>query len=88
MCMLGGTTPRAAKLSSLIVILRARASVEVRVMPKSRINDPRHWRERAQEARIVADALTDPDSNSRMLRVAEDYEVLAQRAEQRLHHST
>jgi nucleoside-diphosphate-sugar epimerase len=26
------------------------------------INDPKHWRERAEEARTVADDLTDPES--------------------------
>jgi hypothetical protein len=48
------------------------------------INDPKHWLERAEEARTVAEQLTDPDSRSRMLRIAEDYEELARRAEARL----
>ena len=48
------------------------------------INDPKHWRERAEEARAIADQLTDPDSKRRMLRVAKDYEELARRAEKRL----
>ena len=52
--------------------------------PKIPIDDPKHWRERAEEARTVADQLTDPDSKRRMLRVADDYEELARRAEKRL----
>ena len=53
-------------------------------MAKVPINDPKHWRERAEEARTVADELTDPDAKRRMLRIAADYEELAKRAERRL----
>ena len=52
-------------------------------MAKIPINDPKHWRERAEEARTVADELTDPDSKRRMLRIADDYEELARPAERR-----
>jgi len=53
-------------------------------MPKVPINDPKHWRERAEEARTVADAMSDPDSKRKMLRISDDYEELARRAEKRL----
>jgi hypothetical protein len=53
-------------------------------VPKIPVNDPKHWRERAEEPRTVADELTDPDSKRAMLRIAKDYEELARRAEQRL----
>src|SRR5262249_27151800 len=45
------------------------------------INDPKHWRDRAEEARTVADQITDSDSKRKMLRIADDYEELARRAE-------
>ena len=53
-------------------------------MAKVPINDPKHWRDRAEEVRTIADQLTDPDSKRRMLRIAKDYEELARRAERRL----
>jgi hypothetical protein len=53
-------------------------------MAKVPINDPKHWRERAREARTVADAMADEHSRKRMLRTAADYEELARRAEKRV----
>ena len=46
-------------------------------MTKVLINDAKHWRERAEEARTVADQMNDPDSKRKMLRIAQDYEELA-----------
>jgi hypothetical protein len=48
------------------------------------INDPKHWRKRAEDARTIADSTTDDQSKKTMLRIAEDYEQLARRAERRL----
>jgi hypothetical protein len=48
------------------------------------INDPRHWRERAEKARAHAEQMSDPEARQTMLEIAEDYEKLARRAEQRL----
>jgi hypothetical protein len=53
-------------------------------MPKVPINDPKHWRERAEETRTIADEMNDSDSKRKMLGIAEDYEELARRAEKRL----
>jgi hypothetical protein len=55
----------------------------------SKVSDPQHWRRRAEEARILADELTDADAKCKMLKIAEDYETLAIQAVQRLrHHSS
>jgi hypothetical protein len=47
------------------------------------INEAGHWRARAEEARILANQMNDSESKDAMLRIAEDYERLAQRAEDR-----
>jgi hypothetical protein len=41
------------------------------------LDDPKHWLERAEEARSIADQLSDPDSRRMMLRIAENYERFA-----------
>src|SRR5262245_37938503 len=53
----------------------------VRVMPKSFIYDPAHWRERAEEIRTLAEDMDDPQARASMLRIADEYEELAQRIE-------
>jgi hypothetical protein len=52
-------------------------------MPASYINDPAHWRERAAEMRRLADELIEIDAKEIMLRLAADYDRLAERAAQR-----
>jgi hypothetical protein len=38
------------------------------------INEPDHWRARAEEARMLANQMNDSESRDAMLRIAEDYE--------------
>jgi hypothetical protein len=47
----------------------------------SRLNDPRHWRDKAEEARTKAEEMKDPISRKNMDRVALTYEHLACNAE-------
>jgi hypothetical protein len=51
------------------------------------LNDPQHWRDRAEQARAMAVQMTDVDAIAAMLGVAGDYELLAKRAEERLRES-
>ena len=46
-------------------------------------NDPEYWRKRADEARAVAVQMMDANTKAIMLSIAQDYEKLAVRAEQR-----
>jgi hypothetical protein len=52
-------------------------------MPSSHLNDPEYWRDRAKEARAMAENIADPGSKQKMLEVAANYEHLAKRAEDR-----
>ena len=52
-------------------------------MPSSHINDPDHWRARAKEARALAAQIADLEAKATMLKIADDYENLAKRAEDR-----
>jgi hypothetical protein len=46
---------------------------------------PHHWRQRAQELRnIAARGANDPDARNRLLQIADEYDLLARRADERL----
>ena len=44
------------------------------------LNDPQRWRDRADEMRALASEANDQESRRIMLRLANDYELLARRA--------
>ena len=53
-------------------------------MPKpDPINDPQHWRDRAAEMRALAESMSKPETTAIMVKLAEDYDKLADRAEER-----
>jgi hypothetical protein len=45
-------------------------------------DDPKHWRLRAEEARVSAELISDPESKRAMLEIAGQYERIAKRAEE------
>jgi hypothetical protein len=53
-------------------------------MPWRFANNPAHWHLRAQEARLLAAQLEDPEAKAATLKIAEEYERLAVRAAKRI----
>jgi predicted Rossmann-fold nucleotide-binding protein len=52
-------------------------------VPAPAIDDPQHWRDSANEIRALVNDVKDEASKQKMLRIADDYERLAKRAEDR-----
>jgi hypothetical protein len=50
------------------------------------LNDAKHWRDRAAEMRVLSGEMKDPEAQSMMLKLANDYDGLADRAEDRAAH--
>jgi hypothetical protein len=57
-------------------------------MTLSRINDVQHWRDRAAEMRALSDTMHDVETAAIMLRLADDYDCLADRAAERAGHDS
>jgi hypothetical protein len=52
-------------------------------MPASHVNDSKHWRDRAAEMRALSNMMKDVEAAAIMLRLADDYDKLAHRADMR-----
>ena len=48
------------------------------------LNDAKHWRDRAAEMRVLSDEMKDFEARTLMLKLANDYDKLADRAEDRV----
>jgi hypothetical protein len=51
--------------------------------PLPRVNDPKHWYDRAAELRALMDTMRTEEAIAIMLRLAEDYDRLGEQAEER-----
>jgi hypothetical protein len=49
-------------------------------MPAREINDPKHWHDRAAEMPVLLETMNDNKTKSIMLRLADDYDKLGDRA--------
>jgi len=47
------------------------------------VSDPERWRKRAEKLRAIAADVADPNLSARLFRIADGYDVLAERVEQR-----
>jgi hypothetical protein len=45
------------------------------------VNDVEHWRKRGEEARKLAEGIGDAEAREIMMRIADDYDRLAERAD-------
>jgi hypothetical protein len=52
-------------------------------MKNTLMNNPQHWQDRAEEARVNAEQMSDPESKRMMLEIADGYIRLAERAARR-----
>jgi hypothetical protein len=59
------------------------ADFEIPPASPDHINNPQHWRDRAEEARAKAELMSDHFAIATMLRVADEYDHLAEQAELR-----
>jgi hypothetical protein len=51
-------------------------------------DNPEHWHMRAEEMRVMANDMTDETAKQMMLRIADDYDKLAERAASRMQRGT
>jgi hypothetical protein len=50
-------------------------------MSAQQVNDPRHWRDRAAQMRAMSDWMKDAETKAAMLKLAEEYDKLAERVD-------
>jgi hypothetical protein len=63
-------------------------ATEERNMPLNSVNDVKHWRDRAVEMRALANTMKDDETRLIMNRLADDYDILADRAAARVGHDS
>jgi hypothetical protein len=84
MCVVASPGP--SRFSRRAGALKCQTEPSGSIMPDkspSIATEPKHWRDRAKEARAVAAQMSDREARNMMLHIADSYEKLAIRAEKR-----
>ena len=55
------------------------AHLDIPANTSEHISDPKHWRDRAAQMRVMSDWMKDADTRATMLKLANDYDALAER---------
>ena len=50
---------------------------------QSHLDDPEHWRDRAEQVRTLADGISNQRARDSILAIAAEYELIADRAQER-----
>ncbi len=53
-------------------------------MPERLLDNPKHWRDREEETRSLVELMRNPETKRRLLKVADEYQQLAELAERRV----
>jgi hypothetical protein len=73
------------KPSAVFCVLSVRSEESARFMPIApHFNDPEYWHQRAEEARVLAERMSNERTKKMMRKVADDYDDLALSARRRV----
>jgi hypothetical protein len=78
-----GGVPQFEEIGDIVKVLEdwEQASVSAKGLMIPLFRDPKHWRARAAEAHARAEQFADPESQRLMFWIADEYEILAERAD-------
>jgi hypothetical protein len=75
------------EVATLRITEKGRQALAAKAWRARSLDNPEHWRRRAAAAQLVAEQLDDPVAKAAMLRIAEDYDRIAEHARMRANGS-
>jgi hypothetical protein len=70
--------------SSIVAAVMAELAETTKPKPRFLRENPGHWRERGEQMRFLAKGISDLKTKATMVRLADEYDKLAERAEIRI----